>query len=164
MAKKPISNKERARREARVAQTIEEVMPGAIKLAREHAWQPVDGNTGNPKDVYGEAKVDLSLCPPAALVYMALGMMEGARKYGAWNFRRTKIKGMVYTAAAERHIKKWIDGQDLDEESLKAELGHAMASLAILIDAIENGNLIDNRPPKGNMAELLNKWKKPVKV
>jgi hypothetical protein len=156
MAKRPISSKRLAQHTARV-EAIER-----IRQAADGGVATVD--TGNPKDAYGEAKVDLSLCPPAAMVYMALGMMEGARKYGAWNFRQTKIKAMVYTAAAVRHIKKWEDGQNIDEESLKEELGHAMASLAILIDAIENGNLIDNRPPKGNMAELLNKWKKPVKV
>ena len=123
---------------------------------------PPKGDDANPKDAYGEAKVDLSLIPPAASIYMALGFMNGAEKYGPYNWRTKKVKMMVYLAAAKRHIDKVIDGQDLDEESLAPEIGHALASLGIVADAIETGSLIDNRPPKGPAAALLTKWKKPV--
>jgi hypothetical protein len=186
MAKKPISKKERARRTARVEQTIEEVMPGAVARIREKqartaaalkamqklgdspdgdvvfAVTPAIADDANPKDAYGEAKVDLALVPPAASIYMALGFMNGAQKYGPYNWRTKKVKMMVYLAAAKRHIDKVIDGQDLDEESFLPEIGHALASLGIIADAVETGNIIDNRPPKGAAAALLNKWKKPV--
>lgn len=122
----------------------------------------VAADSGNPKDAYGEAKVDLSLVPPAASIYMALGFMNGAHKYGPYNWRSKKVKMMVYLAAAKRHIDKVIDGQDLDEESSLPEIGHALASLGIIADAIETGNIVDNRPPKGAAAALLNKWKKPT--
>jgi hypothetical protein len=114
----------------------------------------------NPKDALGAAKVDLALIPPAASIYMALAMMEGARKYGPYNWRSKKVQMMIYLSAAKRHIDKVIDGQDLDEESLIPEIGHAMASLGIIADAMETGNIIDNRPPKGAAAVLLQKWKK----
>ena len=187
MAKKPISKKERARRTARVEQTIEEVMPGAlarIRAKQERTAKALDAvktigdrvvpssrpsdtairiaDDANPKDAYGEAKVDLSLVPPAASIYMALGFMNGAQKYGPYNWRTKKVKMMVYLAAAKRHIDKVIDGQDLDEESFLPEIGHALASLGIIADAVETGKIIDNRPPKGAAANLLNKWKKPV--
>lgn len=186
MAKKPISKKEFARRKARVEQTIEEVMPGALarikkkqaRTAKALAMIETIGDSvvpsnrqdttirladdANPKDAYGEAKVDLALVPPAASIYMALGFMNGAQKYGPYNWRTKKVKMMVYLAAAKRHIDKVIDGQDLDEESFLPEIGHALASLGIIADAVETGNIIDNRPPKGAAAALLNKWKKPV--
>lgn len=175
MAKKP---------KRKTKELIEEMMPGALaqmKKKRERtlaalqtlgdnvdARKPIFGafvaDDANPKDAYGEAKVDLSLIPPAASIYMALAMMEGARKYGPYNWRLKKVKMMIYLAAAKRHIDKVIDGQDLDEESFLPELGHAMASLGIICDAVETGNIIDNRPPKGAAPALLNKWKKPVKA
>lgn len=131
----------------------------AKKPVRKVAPKKLDAN---PKAIFGNAKVDLSLVPPAASIYLALGMMNGAGKYGPYNWRLTKVEAMTYLAAAKRHIDKVIDGQDLDEESGFPELGHAMASLAIFADALETNNLIDNRPPKGSCATLLEKWKKPL--
>ena len=155
MAKKPISKREAARRLKRVKATVEDVMPGAlaqITKKRERTLAALQAlgdkkdnakpiaffvaDDANPKDAYGEAKVDLSLIPPSASIYMALAMMEGARKYGPYNWRLKKVKMMIYLAAAKRHIDKVIDGQDLDEESWLPELGHAMASLGIIADAI----------------------------
>ena len=53
----------------------------------------------------------------------------------------------------------WQDGEDIDPDSGNTHLAHAMASLAILIDALESGNVVDNRPPKGAGAFVLDKYK-----
>jgi hypothetical protein len=40
----------------------------------------------------------------------------------------------------------WFDGEEVASDSGVHHLGHAMACLAILLDAQETGNLVDDRP------------------
>ncbi len=117
----------------------------------------------NPKTALGARKPDVSLIPPAALIYMALGMGNGAEKYGPYNWRKSRVSGRTYVAAACRHMLAWLDGEDNDEStggSKLPHLAHALSSLAILADAIETGNLIDDRPPPGAAGVLIDKWTK----
>lgn len=109
----------------------------------------------NPKDLIGITKPDLSLIPPAALVYEALAMMEGRDKYGAYNWRSKKVQAMIYLSAALRHTLAILDGEWIDPLSKKPHAGHARACYGILIDAFEGGFLIDNRPAKGPGPELI---------
>ena len=110
----------------------------------------------NPKQAYGDLKVPLALIPPPALILMADVFKEGARKYGAYNWRDQPVESMTYIHAALRHIMAFLDGEELDPESDgKPHLAHAMASLAILLDAAVTGNLLDNRPKRGIAGELL---------
>lgn len=105
----------------------------------------------NPKQAYGDKKVPLHLVPPAFDAYCAQGLGEGAVKYGAWNWRTNKVEAMTYVGAIKRHLAAWQDGEELDPESTtgKSHLAGIAASLAILIDAKECGQLIDNRPLPG---------------
>ena len=119
-------------------------------------------NHPNPKQKFGDAKVPLHLIPSSAEVYLALGHQDGAKKYGPFNWRITKVEAMTYIGALRRHIAAWVDGEEWASDSGKPHLAHAMTCLSILADAIETGNLIDNRPPKGNAAHLLKKWEKEV--
>lgn len=114
----------------------------------------------NPKDLLGQKKVDLSLIPPAALIYIALAMEDGEKKYGPYNFREKKVRARVYLAAAMRHIAAKLDGEELASDSLKPHLAHAMACLAIYVDAEETGNLQDDRPSPGAASRLIAKWEK----
>lgn len=100
----------------------------------------------NPKTAYGEAKAPLALIPLAALEALAWALKLGADKYGAWNWRDDPVSAMTYLNANMRHVKAFAEGEDLDPESLKSHLGHAMASLAIVLDAQAFGTLLDNRP------------------
>ncbi len=111
----------------------------------------------NPKQQYGDLKVPLGLVPASAVAYMALAFKEGARKYGPFNWREYSIQAMTYVHAAERHLAAYVDGEDTDPESGVPHLAHALACLAILVDAKEVGHLADNRPPKGNAGALLRK-------
>jgi len=115
----------------------------------------------NPKDALGRFKVPLELLPPAGLIYQAMAQGYGAAKYGPFNWRTKRVKGMIYAGAARRHILAYIDGHDLDDGyqgSGLPHLGMAMACIAILIDATETGNLQDDRPPAGEMTALMDKW------
>lgn len=109
----------------------------------------------NPKDQIGVLKVNLALVPAAAKILMAGALEDGAVKYGPYNWRSHPVQAMIYLAAAERHIEAWKDGEENASDSGKHHLGHAMACLAILVDALESGNLIDDRPKPGPAARLI---------
>lgn len=112
----------------------------------------------NPKSITGIKKVPLHLNPPAATIYMALGFQDGAAKYGPYNWRDNKVAASVYIGAALRHLADWWDGEDVAEDSKKPHIGHALACLAIIADAVETGNLVDDRPTKGTASSLMKKW------
>ena len=114
-----------------------------------------DLQSANPKQAYGDKKVPLQNIPPTALVYLGMALKEGARKYGAYNWREKDVELMTYVGAAMRHIAAFIDGQDEDPDSGNPHLAHALASLAILVDAIESDCGIDNRPKMGSSPRLM---------
>lgn len=100
----------------------------------------------NPKDLLGALKVSLTKLPPAALLHAAKAMMNGASKYGPYNWRDKKVLAGIYVDAALRHTLAWFDREELAPDSGVHHLGHAMACLAILLDAQESGCLLDDRP------------------
>ena len=123
-----------------------------------------DGSAENPKDRIGAGKPPLHLIPPAAEILEAVVMGLGARKYGEYNWRTSKVRATVYIAAAKRHLAQWLDGQDDDPESGVSHLAHARACLGVLLDAIATGNVIDDRPTAGPAAELIQKHTKTVSL
>ena len=100
----------------------------------------------NPKDKLGDKKPSLALVPSSLLVPLSEVMKLGARKYGAWNWRKTNPHMMVYLNAALRHIYKTIDGNSFDIESKQPHLAHAAACILIILDAEKHKTLIDDRP------------------
>lgn len=128
---------------------MEDVMPEEKKI-----------DETNPKDRIGAKKPRLSLVPPAGLVYAALAMANGADKYGPYNWREKKVQAMIYLEAAQRHLLSWQDGEENAQDSGVPHLGHALACILILIDALETHNLIDNRPKNGVMAQLIERFTK----
>jgi hypothetical protein len=118
----------------------------------------VTTESGNPKDLIGATKPDLSLVPQAALLHTAAAMMDGAQKYGPYNWRQNPVKLRVYVAAAQRHLAQYLDGEDFDPISGVHHLGHAIACAAILLDAKETGNLVDDRPLPGPAGAMIRRW------
>lgn len=114
----------------------------------------------NPKDLVGAKKVRLSYVPPSSIIYQALAMEDGAEKYGPYNWREKKVQAMIYLDAAMRHLAAWQDGEENAADSGKPHLAHALGCIGILVDALETGNLIDNRPPVGAASSLIEKFKK----
>lgn len=115
----------------------------------------------NPKQSFGDKKVCLSYVPQQVLMEAAVGLMEGGFKYGAYNFRDSKIEVKTYLDATDRHLKWFCEGEDIDPESGLSHITKAICSLIVLRDAMINDNIIDNRPPKGNI-EHMNKLNKIV--
>lgn len=102
--------------------------------------------TPNPKDLFGSVKVSFTKLPAVAIAHGAHAMMDGAQKYGAYNWRDKKVIASIYVDAALRHLACWFEGQEDAPDSGVHHLGHAIACCAILLDAQETGNLIDDRP------------------
>lgn len=101
----------------------------------------------NPKDAIGATKIPLDLVPSTAIAVAALAHLDGACKYGRWNWRIAGVRASIYVAAAMRHIEAWNNGEDNDPDSGVSHLGHALACLNILIDAAACSKLTDDRAP-----------------
>ena len=113
----------------------------------------------NPKDAVGTKKIPYSLIPGNVLGELALAFLEGARKYGAYNWRVAGVRSSVYTDALKRHIESYINGEFIDSESGLCHIIKAMACLVILRDSQLAGNWVDDRPPaiKSGWVQELNK-------
>lgn len=101
----------------------------------------------NPKDAVGIKKVPMSCVSAPVVMEMALGMMEGARKYGRHNYRKAGVRASVYYDATMRHIMSWWEGQDIDPDSGLSHISKAMSALHVLRDAMMNEMWTDDRPP-----------------
>lgn len=113
----------------------------------------------NPKDLIGSTKPELSLIPATALPHVALAMMNGALKYGPYNWREPgkPVTYMAYINAIDRHNKCFLDGENEASDSLVHHLAHIASTAMVLLDAIENGVAIDNRPVRGKTAEVIDR-------
>lgn len=116
---------------------------------------------GNPKSLQGAKKYSLRYLPLSANIAVNQALEDGAKKYGPANWREKGVAVSVYIDAALRHINQFYDGkQDNAADSGAPNLGHAMACLAIIIDAMQEGSAIDDRPfPAKDTDALL---KRPV--
>lgn len=103
----------------------------------------------NPKDAIGSRKVSLSVLPIRVLWLVALAFLEGALKYGRFNFRGAGVRASVYfDAVVGRHLFGWWEGEDIDVESGLSHIDKAIAGLMVLRDSMLQGNWIDDRPPR----------------
>lgn len=103
---------------------------------------------------------------------VGVAMLEGARKYGRHNFRKTGVLASVYYDATLRHMTDWWEGEDVDPDSGLSHVTKAIASLMVLRDAMIHDKFYDDRPPKApkgwlkemniKAAEVINKYPNPV--
>lgn len=103
----------------------------------------------NPKDLIGSDKLPLHLWPTTATAMGCLGLLDGMGKYGRMNWREFGVRPSVYVAACKRHLDAWFEGEDSAPDSGVPHLAHALACLAILVDAEAAGKLIDDRAFNG---------------
>lgn len=103
----------------------------------------------NPKDSVGVRKVPFSTIPSCVMAEVGVAMLEGAAKYGRHNYRVIGVRSSVYYDATMRHLSAWWDeGQDLDADSGLSHITKAISSLMVLRDAMIQGKLEDDRPPR----------------
>jgi hypothetical protein len=98
-----------------------------------------EGGGHNDKD-----KLRVDLVPTELIEAAARAYGYGAQKYGDLNFRKgirtTRLLGSVL-----RHIYKWMDREDKDEESGLDHLDHAVASLGMILWMLKNRPDLDDR-------------------
>lgn len=78
-------------------------------------------------------KPNLSLVPPEVIIEMANVLDFGAKKYEPNNWRRDPAEFSRSYASIQRHLTAFWMGEDLDPESEKLHLSHALTQVAILI-------------------------------
>lgn len=136
-------------------------MPGRDNVPMMHSGSPPQppgdaaAIVANPKTGVGAKKAPMHLVPPVPTILQALAHADGARKYGAFNWRDSKVPLSTYIAAFERHIDALKDGEDNATDSGLPHLAHLMAGCAVVLDAQSVGNLIDDRPTAGAAARIL---------
>lgn len=109
----------------------------------------------NPKDAIGSNKLPVHLWPETATLLGSLAFLDGALKYGRSNFRAIGVRSSIYYDAARRHLAAWFEGEDVDPDSDVPHLGHALACIAILVDAEAAGKLNDDRMHPGGYRKLV---------
>lgn len=109
----------------------------------------------NPKDIIGKTKLPLGVVPDSMVVYASLGFVEGALKYGRYNWRVLGVSASIYHDAAKRHLAKWWNGEETDPVTGVPHLASAMDCLAIILDANLCGKLQDDRPPSAPVSSLI---------
>lgn len=112
-------------------------------------------STENPKDSIGSGKLPLHLWPSTATAMGCLGLLDGMLKYGRSNWRVAGVRASIYVDAAKRHLDKWFEGQDCDDDSGLPHFAHALACIAILVDAEAAGKLNDDRMVAGGYLTML---------
>lgn len=113
-----------------------------------------DTKLTNPKDDIGMTKVPMHLIPGSAKAYLAMAFLEGALKYGKYNWRVAGVRASIYLDAMERHLEKFKGGDWCDPITRVPHLASIMACCAIILDAEHVGKLTDDRPPLADMEEL----------
>jgi len=111
----------------------------------------------NPKDGIGATKLPLSLVPATAIALASLAHLDGALKYGTWNWRKAGVRASIYADAAKRHIDAWFNGEETDPDSGLPHLAHALACLNIIVDAEACGKLTDDRAVRIDIRGFFNK-------
>jgi hypothetical protein len=117
------------------------------KAAKQAAWDAYDERMMNymseptPKANrslrYNTGKADYSLIPMAAMKEAAHVLEYGATKYAIDNWMKPTNWRVSY-ACLMRHMSAWQSGEDLDPESERNHLGHAMCNILQMLYMLEN--------------------------
>lgn len=138
-------------------QTCNEVyltFPGALHYCAGMGAN-ADTKMTNPKDIIGSSKLPLDLFPATIIVEGCLAYLEGALKYGRFNWRIAGVRASIYIAALKRHTHKYENGEDRDQVTRVKHLASIIACAGILLDAELCGKLTDDRPPRAPIGKLI---------
>lgn len=93
------------------------------------------------------SKPKLSLVPQSVQEGITEALENGIKKHGgSFNWRTKQLSRMEYYAKILRHVYASIDGEEVSADSQISHLHHASADLAIMIDSLKYGTLVDDRP------------------
>lgn len=136
-------------------------MPSVSALIRSHLTQTSrssgDAPPLNPKIAIGSKKAPMRLVPPALAIYVAGVMVVGDEKYTKFNWRESPLSRVAYLEAIIRHALAALDGEDTDPETGLPHEASIGAGVAICLDSMEHGNLVDDRDKSGYVGALLEK-------
>jgi len=104
------------------------------------------GTVGFQVPITIDAEIPFHILPWQVILEIALGMMEGGRKYGRHNYRAVGVRAAVYYDATIRHFGDFIEGTQVDKDSGLSHLTKALSSMQVLLDCQVMGNWIDDRP------------------
>jgi hypothetical protein len=79
-------------------------------------------------------KLQYSLVPPNALEAMVEILTFGAQKYEPDNWKKVPDAKRRYFDALQRHLWAWCKGEQLDQETGKNHLAHALCCLMFLYE------------------------------
>lgn len=108
---------------------------------------PLPSTDTNPKDSIGATKLSMSLVPTSGIQAASLAFLEGALKYGRYNWRVAGVRTSIYMDAIWRHLDKYWNGEYADPVTRVPHLASVLACVMIIIDADRMGKLTDDRPP-----------------
>lgn len=109
----------------------------------------------NPKDTIGDKKLPLHLVPSSGIAMTAMAFVEGALKYGKYNWRIAGVRSSVYLDAMKRHYEKYLNGEDVDPKTGISHLASICACAMIIMDARLCDKLTDDRPPRAPVGTLI---------
>jgi hypothetical protein len=121
-------------------------------LRRREALETKDTN---PKDAIGVTKLPLHLVPDTMIAHAAVAFLEGALKYGKFNWRVAGVRLSIYLDALERHLASFRNGEDSDPDTNVEHLENALACIGIILDARACGKLTDDRPPRAPVGSFI---------
>lgn len=94
---------------------------------------------------YDDGKAPLAQLPWAAIEGLAHVQAYGHKKYKDFNNYRKGMEVSRNLSCALRHIKEYMEGHDVDAESGRNPLEHALCRLAFTLQNIHDGTAIDDR-------------------
>lgn len=88
--------------------------------------------TGGRK--FDSGKLQYGLIPPLALRAIVEVLTFGAEKYEPDNWKHVPDSKRRYFDATQRHLWAWKEGEQMDQETGKNHLAHALCCLMFLIE------------------------------
>ena len=111
-------------------------------------WNPEDAQKSSTGSLrFNKGKAQIHQVPSSAITGMAEVLGYGETKYGKYNWAKGNDFSVPFDSAM-RHMLKFWDGEDLDDESGFHHLKHALTNLAILLEYYEKHPDMDDRPTK----------------
>lgn len=94
---------------------------------------------------YDEGKPPLAYLPWAGIDEVAMVQAYGHKKYKDYNNYRKGMEVGRNLSCAIRHIRAYMEGEDMDPESGRNHLAHAACRLLFVLQNIKDGKAIDDR-------------------